>query len=59
MTRDRANRINEIADRLQKLPSTKRETKKRDQAYVWHSNAIEREATRVSREGQPLTRSHG
>jgi len=57
MTRDRANRINEMADRLQKLPGDKRGAKKRDQTYVWHSNAIEREASRVSREGRPVERS--
>lgn len=57
MTKDRINRINQIADRLQRLPAHKRGTKKRDQDYVWHSNAIEQEASRVSRGGQPLAPS--
>lgn len=48
MDKQTADRINKAADRIQKNRS-RRSDDARDRAYVWHSNAIEGDATTVSR----------
>lgn len=49
MNKETADRINSAAGRIQKNRS-RRSNEARDRAYVWHSNAIEGEASTVSRE---------
>lgn len=59
MTKDTAQRINAIADRLRQVPaSDKRTAKRRSEAYVRNSNAIEGDALRPARKGR-IARASG